>query len=112
MTGLLQLRISIDGQNVLEFGPGDSVMVPMDHDERALCRKALEGALLLLAQTVVTYPTFATADGKDGAATRTGQHLADCREGADWIRPSGRPRSSGTSPLRLVSLRMTETDCR
>lgn len=81
------LTIRLNGTNMLEVGADDMVLVPMDHGERALCREALEGALLLLAQTVVTRPTLATAGETGRAAPRSSPRLVGCPEGGGSSRP-------------------------
>lgn len=82
-----ELSVRVGHDLVLQVGADDTVTVPMDKQERALCRKALEDALLLLSQTTVTRSTFATEAGSDEVSIQTSPHLSDCHATVCYSRP-------------------------
>lgn len=95
----MELKLNIDGECVLEVCADGEVLVPMDEKERAQCREALQDALRLLAETVVTRSTFSTAVETDEAWIQTSQHHPDCLAVFCCFPPS-KPPEDTRGPLR------------
>ena len=70
----MDLRITKNGEALLEISESGEVLIPMDEEERVQCRKALQDALQFLSQTVVTRSTFSTATETDAAWKQTSPH--------------------------------------
>lgn len=97
-----ELKIEVGGDLALWVGPGDLVQVPMDSKERALCREALEGALSLLNQTIVKYPTLSTGAEMGAVEIRNLQRPGDCLGVFDCSHPSGPQVGSQEPRIQLV----------
>lgn len=97
---IMAIQITVDGELSLSIDESGQVLVPMDQGERARCREALQDALKLLAETVVTHSTFSMAIEKDEDWIQTSPHHSDCLATFCCSHPSEQPADSQAQSIQ------------